>query len=440
MSNHTIATVIRTIHPVGQGAFYTEEFFDCNNERAHTVVYDCGSRTKIGRNNCIKKVVSGSFAEKQHIDVLFISHFDEDHINGIKYLWDNDRNIDYVVIPQLKGLEWFYVVEAAFNNDYSLNRTASRIYHFINNIKANGAKVIQVRPISSNEIDSPRRESFNQDVLDEDRGGESPFPNIDETYRAGDMVNSGKIFGLCRNTYWIYIPINYTYDKDIQKLHDDLQEILKSDTDITKKKLEDLDNSEICEFIENNSKIINKLYNDVFPNTNASSLCLYSSSLNGSFTCQYRQCMCYFSGIKFLLNYEGYRASEFLYFLMREVGNIEGCLYTGDSNMTGGRNLVKLKFILNTIHPWLNHFGTFQIPHHGSKENLGKDSMEMLFDKDMFLHRLPKICFASYGSANSYGHPSDGLLTNLYTYNTEFVGVTEKKDSTLRQKIIVLNN
>ncbi|GAA6530470.1 hypothetical protein LPYR103PRE_24430 [Segatella asaccharophila] len=81
-------TVIRTIHPVGQGAFYTEEFFDNQHDVNHTVVFDCGSKTKPKSSRAktlyIDNVVNSSFGDKQKIDLFFISHFDEDHVNGIK--------------------------------------------------------------------------------------------------------------------------------------------------------------------------------------------------------------------------------------------------------------------------------------------------------------------------------------------------------------------
>ena len=37
----------RTFHPVGQGAFFTEQFFDNNKDMLlYNVVYDCGSKSK----------------------------------------------------------------------------------------------------------------------------------------------------------------------------------------------------------------------------------------------------------------------------------------------------------------------------------------------------------------------------------------------------------
>ena len=37
----------RVLHPVGQGAFFTEQFYDESGKVVHNVVYDCGSFTSL---------------------------------------------------------------------------------------------------------------------------------------------------------------------------------------------------------------------------------------------------------------------------------------------------------------------------------------------------------------------------------------------------------
>ena len=74
--------LIRTFHPIGQGAFYSERHIFTTTE--FTVVYDCGSSTIKGKK--LETKINSSFPENQIIDILFISHFHADHINGIEYL------------------------------------------------------------------------------------------------------------------------------------------------------------------------------------------------------------------------------------------------------------------------------------------------------------------------------------------------------------------
>ena len=82
-------TMTRTIHPVGQGAFYRETFFDISNNPLFTAVYDCGGRINPVREEI--KLLS-------KVDILFISHFHSDHINGIRYLID-DNVVKRIVFP-----------------------------------------------------------------------------------------------------------------------------------------------------------------------------------------------------------------------------------------------------------------------------------------------------------------------------------------------------
>ena len=84
----------RVFYPVGQGGFYSESFSTENSK--FNVVYDCGSVSK-----GIDKVISNSFDKNEDIDILFISHFDNDHVNKIKILTNRGRKIKNVVMPLL---------------------------------------------------------------------------------------------------------------------------------------------------------------------------------------------------------------------------------------------------------------------------------------------------------------------------------------------------
>lgn len=60
--------VIRTFHPVGQGAFYSERFFFYDEEElktVHNIVFDCGNLKKTKRG---QKVVSKAFDKTDVID------------------------------------------------------------------------------------------------------------------------------------------------------------------------------------------------------------------------------------------------------------------------------------------------------------------------------------------------------------------------------------
>ena len=72
----------RYIFPVGQGGFA------CEGISGFVVAYDCGSKSAYPM---VESCVDHLCRSVDHIDLLFISHFDEDHVNGIKYLLDHVR-------------------------------------------------------------------------------------------------------------------------------------------------------------------------------------------------------------------------------------------------------------------------------------------------------------------------------------------------------------
>lgn len=89
----------RTFHSVGQGAFYTERFGEDDGKKVFNVVYDCGTS---GKRASLNKEIATAFSEEgridKNIDLMFISHFHEDHVNGILEL-ENKYDIHEYVIP-----------------------------------------------------------------------------------------------------------------------------------------------------------------------------------------------------------------------------------------------------------------------------------------------------------------------------------------------------
>lgn len=95
-----LARLTRTIHPVGQGAFYTE-VFAYGEDKTFTMVYDCGTETatadlKIPLERQIDDFKKGI----KQIDLLFISHLHKDHISGIDRLLDGIK-VCKTIIPML---------------------------------------------------------------------------------------------------------------------------------------------------------------------------------------------------------------------------------------------------------------------------------------------------------------------------------------------------
>ena len=108
--------MIRTFHPVGQGAFYSEEFFSYEGDCVFRVVYDCGSLEYCGlqrnsdgtplKRKDIKESVKQAFPDGHGVDILFVSHLDDDHVNLIPCLKPfQNHQIRRVILPLLSAEE-----------------------------------------------------------------------------------------------------------------------------------------------------------------------------------------------------------------------------------------------------------------------------------------------------------------------------------------------
>lgn len=78
--------VRRTIRPIGQGAFYTEQLKASSG--TFNIVYDCGQSMSLEPPQKLKDEIDDYINEigSDKLNIIFISHFHADHINGIKYL------------------------------------------------------------------------------------------------------------------------------------------------------------------------------------------------------------------------------------------------------------------------------------------------------------------------------------------------------------------
>ncbi len=131
----------RILHPVGQGAFFTEQFLDESGKVVYNVVYDCGSFTS--QPMLLEYEIRNTFEKNAHIDLLFISHFDEDHVNGLMTL-QNRTKIDKdtkVIIP----FKYPYLL-MVMDDDYpTLARFVMRMFNI-------GAQVIGIEEISGENV------------------------------------------------------------------------------------------------------------------------------------------------------------------------------------------------------------------------------------------------------------------------------------------------
>ncbi|WP_046759149.1 ComEC/Rec2 family competence protein [Kordia jejudonensis] len=87
-------------HPIGQGCFYTGLIpYD---DKEFVMVYDCGS---VSSGLYLEEAITTFDKEYNHIDLLVVSHLDQDHFNGIQKLLSTGISVDRIILPYLSLAE-----------------------------------------------------------------------------------------------------------------------------------------------------------------------------------------------------------------------------------------------------------------------------------------------------------------------------------------------
>jgi metal-dependent hydrolase (beta-lactamase superfamily II) len=351
---------VRTFHPVGQGAFYTERHL-LENNKEFTVVYDCGS-TSIAEP-VLKKKIETTFCKGCDIDMLFISHFHKDHINGIKYL-KNHCNIKRVVMPYINiATKILSLIPDRTNGEYDFE-LASLLDNPKSFFKA-GTEITQIEGFSDN------KEQNDPPTIEIPDGKEMP-----------SNTPSGTKF-IVKSHFWYYIPYNFnaeTKGKEFLKKLDERGVKIKEEDNTIK-------------IIDEYWSEIKQAYKDTFKKKiNESSMVLFSGKKEkddkkNAITCTPTHTCIY----KYIDN--GY------YLASKEIEVSSGCLYTGDVNLNGIVGNIKKE-----LDVFYKNIGTLQIPHHGSIFN---------FDRSILDGSSIKYAIISYGAENNYGHPSAKVIEEL---------------------------
>ena len=374
----------RTFYPVGQGGFYSESFKTENNN--FNVVYDCGSLSK-----GVDKVVSNSFDKNEDVDILFISHFDSDHVNKIDILKNSVGKIKTVIMPLLseEDKNFSLVVYKELGNEYKNS------LDILNNPKeffGSETKIIWVREV----VESRDEESSQEinDIAEIEDGAE---------IKSGENIN----FSLKGQKFWIYKPYNYKNKIRCNELIKKFRE-----NNISIKDLKDVD------YVSNHIKEIRKCYKEVEGGINQNSLVLYSNLIKDKYSAA---CIDYIYMGKDLNFYSFWH--DYFYFLKNRFDL--GCIYTGDvylkTIVDDFKNKIKgCKYYLPV--------NTIQVPHHGSKNGFDTN-----FFNDFSEGRRRIISPISFGLSNSYGHPSSMVIKQLTLEHHLPVYVTNDKRNLFTQ-------
>ena len=363
----------RIFYPIGQGAFYSEKHNNFN------IVYDCGNwkNTKLA-----DKVVKQAFLKDEVIDILFISHFDYDHINKISTLKEHTR-IKKVIMPLLHNDEKILLI----NFYRALN---FQILTLIENPQEFFGEETQIITIEASE------------------NNENPISDNIEPIDLDNLINtrikSGSILRKRFDTYeWVFIPFNYEYKNRNNKLENLLS---KNGFDVDKLKT---DPTYTINKVISKRKKLKDIYTKVGGNINQNSMLLYSGINHLHEDCEQET-------FSFDYVYRYYTCDDEFHHIrwhrMKEEGCRVSCIYTGDTDL----NIVNIKSIYQNF--WQS-VGTIQIPHHGDIKS---------FDKSILDDRY-YWCPISVGEKNTYGHPSSTLISQIISQDSCPILVTENLSS-----------
>lgn len=311
--------VFRTIHPVGHGGFFTEEL--CEGNDCFNVVYDCGTRNGL---QLLEREINKAFNRKQSVDLLFISHFDRDHVSGLKELVRrNLLNSGTKVVMPFHYPSYFVILNPFL---YAYYEQCMLI------LRTTGTTIVEV------EEQNPSEGEYGRYL---DRRPHASYVSFEQLRGS---ISSGSRISL--SPKWIYIPFNLNDSKNFaDRFEDEVKRQLGMD-------INDMSPMDL----EQNADIIRGIY-QLMGKKNARSFNINSNSLIviSMPTGDVDSCYTTIAQRKYVVD-------------------AATAVYTGDSylkDFTNGSLPFRYYSASKRVLGKYVHYpvGLFQIPHHGSNNN-----------------------------------------------------------------------
>lgn len=415
----------------GQGAFYggcIKSFFPRSNNHCWKIVYDCGTTNWIKGNtqslnneidnfkNCNCHVPCN---QDNKIDLLFISHFDYDHVSGVKRLL-NEFDVKRVIIPYFpKELRKFalcsYFDTGEPKDDDGL-MSDEEYYSFIKDpiyfIRSQNdkAQIFIINGENDKEVEYGSYDGEQNDI----------YPVGQTILELPEEITSPNVL-FYKNNLQFFIQNKWeftTYVKEItplqfQNLEADLKIIagIPITNEITYDQIKDL-------LVGTNRTKAHEKYKKHLSDINAHGLVLLHGPINplhgllhGDFENHY------FNHFDYYLDVERRTARKSQ--LMNNIPRLS-TLLLGDTSLIG---TFRIDFPLNFLSK-LDSLVVFQLPHHGSDKNWSDLEYNNLVSRsNYFQSRNSILNVCNFGYGNKYGHPSHQVISDLLPniiFNTQF--------------------
>ncbi len=400
-------------HNVGQGLFYSAKIDD------FSMVYDCGAeKEKYLKSNIIQ------FPKNDVLDLLVISHFHKDHINGIIDLLETVKTVENLVIPYFPPYirilyrlnaksfpEWYYdFLFDPVSFFLSIKEVfIKRIIIMSSPDEGDSLGSIENIPfpdIPNTSNDNDKYAKFWKEFKDNEKliksilANEEPEIITHESKKMYKWIQNGKLLvkehlSELKIHNWIFkfynCSVNWEYYKEFKT-------ILENDSDLNFSNLDEF--KEILKTKSNLNKFqecYKKLYKSDFNNT---SLILYHGpyqtfdkieKLNIECLCRnrYFSCDCF-----------PFKLRDFSY-LKSDIKNV-GTFLTGDIDFKK-----KIDEIVDHYKNYLKNIVFFQVPHHGAESNWTNAIFHYFSHDKNILFIIPA------GISNKYGHPSTEIIEEI---------------------------
>lgn len=393
--------VTRIQYPVGQGCFHVGalEWHSEPEEGRFRYVYDCGSKNK----KALKRSVNAMLKQHPKIDALFVSHFHDDHVNGLDTLLAS-VGANTVFIPHLRvgttvanlvadaadGALSHSLVQASLNpEEWFGQRGVSRIVRVLPSPPGEAAAV-DAGPDDSPEGEEPPYHEIDwkpRETRDEDAGA----PEDPETMESGEMLapDPGS-----KALDWVLVPhVDPESQADVAGFETEVAKVLGLPN------LKSLTAQQLSDALKdaNQWEDLKNCYESCFgKNHNRVSMSVYSGPKSDPEKRDWT-------------HYPAYPFRHPFYWRVAA-----GWIGTGDAELKNAqvRNAWQRSYKF-----FLRNLSTLLLPHHGSSRNF---SPELLKPPNL------AICIASAGDPSRYPHPGIEVVENVAHAFKDFHHVSQK--------------